>query len=345
MRAAAKLLGKAKRVLIVAGGGAQDASPEVTQLSRLLQAPVLAYRRGRGVLDGRNPFSVTLPLGHELWGEADAVLAVGTRLLNPMTPWGIDNKLQIVRVDADREEPARLHKPKVALIGDAAPILRHLIDELAKYNTQRAPRRDEMLERQAKLRQRLAQARAATRLPRRHPRRIAGGRHLCRRRDADRLCRPPGLPGLQAAHVSLARLSGQSRLGLCHRARRATCAARRAGALDQRRRRLPLHRQRTRHRHAPPHSAGGRRVRRRRLRQCAAHPGGAVRQPADRLRPRQPRFRQIRRKLRRRRPARAQPAGTGRRAAGRLCPARADADRGAGRADALALGIHPDAPR
>ena len=72
---------KAKRVLIVAGGGAQDASPEVTLLSSMLQAPVLGYRRGRGVLDGRDPFSVTLPLGRELWGEADAVLAVGTRLL------------------------------------------------------------------------------------------------------------------------------------------------------------------------------------------------------------------------------------------------------------------------
>jgi len=155
VKAAAKLLGKAKRVLIVAGGGAQDASPEVTQLSELLQAPVLAYRRGRGVLDGRSPFSVTLPLGRDLWGEADAVLAVGTRLLTPMNAWGMDSKLQIVRVDADRDEPARLRKPKVALIGDAAPILRRLIEALAKYNARRASRRDEMLERQAKLRERL----------------------------------------------------------------------------------------------------------------------------------------------------------------------------------------------
>jgi acetolactate synthase-1/2/3 large subunit len=122
----------------------------------LLQAPVLAYRRGRGVLDGRDPFSVTLPIGRDLWGEADAVLAVGTRLLNPVMQWGVDSKIQIVRVDASREEPARLHKQKVALIGDAAPILRHLIDELEKYNAPRAPRRDEMLERQAKLRQRFA---------------------------------------------------------------------------------------------------------------------------------------------------------------------------------------------
>ena len=152
--AAAKLLGKAKRVLIVAGGGAQDASPEVTQLSNLLQAPVLAYRRGRGVLDGRSPFSVTLPLGHELWCEADAVLAVGTKL-NPMTVWGLDQEISIVRIDSDPEEPARYRKPKVALIGDAAPILRHLIDALAKYNSRRTSRRDEMLQRQAKLRERL----------------------------------------------------------------------------------------------------------------------------------------------------------------------------------------------
>jgi acetolactate synthase-1/2/3 large subunit len=156
VRSAAKLLGKAKRVLIVAGGGAQDASLEVTLLSSMLQAPVLGYRRGRGVLDSRDPLSVTLPLGRELWGEADAVLAVGTRLLNPMNQWGVDKNLDIVRVDADPEQPARLRKPKVALIGDAAPILRRLIDELIKYNARRDSRYDEMQQRQARMRERLA---------------------------------------------------------------------------------------------------------------------------------------------------------------------------------------------
>ena len=92
-RDAAKRLAAAKRPLIVAGGGAQDASAEVTELSRLLQAPVLAYRRGRGVLDSRDPFSVTLPLGRELWGEADVVLGVGTRLFYGFTQWGIDDEL------------------------------------------------------------------------------------------------------------------------------------------------------------------------------------------------------------------------------------------------------------
>ena len=156
LRAAAKLLGNAKRVLIVVGGGALDASPEVTHLSAMLQAPVLAYRRGRGVLDSRDPLSVTLPLGHELWREADAVLGIGTRLLLPQREWGVDDKLQIVRIDANEDEPARFKKPKVALIGDAAPILRRLLDALPKHNLSRPSRKDEMRERQAKLRERLA---------------------------------------------------------------------------------------------------------------------------------------------------------------------------------------------
>ena len=154
VRAAARLLGKAENVLIIAGGGAQDASPEVTELSELLQAPVMSYRRGRGVLSDKSPFAVTLPLGRDLWGEADAVLAVGTKL-EPMRVWGMDNKLAVVRVDADAEETVRVRKPKVALVGDAAPILRALIAELPRANIARPSRREEMEQRQAKLRARL----------------------------------------------------------------------------------------------------------------------------------------------------------------------------------------------
>jgi len=156
IKKAARVLGKAKRVLISVGGGAQDASLEVGILSSMLQAPVMSYRRGRGVLDDRNPFSVNLPLGRELWGEADAVLGIGSHLLYTFKHWGIDRDLQVVRVDADPEEPARLHKPKAALIGDAAPILRRLIDALARTNMRRASRAEEMRERHARMKARLA---------------------------------------------------------------------------------------------------------------------------------------------------------------------------------------------
>ena len=119
IRKAAKLLGAARNPMIVCGGGAQGASEEVSALSAFLQAPVLGYRRGRGVLDSRDPLSVTLPLGRELWGEADVVLGIGSRMLIQFRQWGIDKNIKIVRVDADAEEPGRLHKPAVALIGDA----------------------------------------------------------------------------------------------------------------------------------------------------------------------------------------------------------------------------------
>jgi acetolactate synthase I/II/III large subunit len=149
--AAAKLLGAAKRPLIVCGGGAQDASAEVTALSALLQAPVLAYRRGRGVLDGRDPLSVTLPLGRELWGEADVVLAVGTRLYYPLQQWGVDDDLAVIRVTSDPEEPARVRRPAVALVGDAAPILRRLLDAVPTQNRKRPSRSADMRRRQAQL--------------------------------------------------------------------------------------------------------------------------------------------------------------------------------------------------
>jgi acetolactate synthase I/II/III large subunit len=155
IRRAARRLGAAERVLIVCGGGAQDAAAEVTALSDQLQAPVLGFRRGRGVLDSRDPLSVTLPLGRDLWGEADAVVAVGTRLLWPITHWGIDRDLAVIRIDADPREHRRLHKPAVALTGDAKPILQKLIAELPAHNRKRASRQAEMTERQAHWRKRM----------------------------------------------------------------------------------------------------------------------------------------------------------------------------------------------
>ncbi len=159
--AAAKRLGAARNPMIICGGGAQDAAREVTELSAMLQAPVLGYRRGRGVLDSRDPLSVTLPLAHELWARTDAVLAVGTRMFMQQNavfgvgPWGFDENLAVIHVDSDPEEPGRLNAPAVALVGDAAPILRRLIDGLPAHNMKRRARKAEMTRRQAAWRQRL----------------------------------------------------------------------------------------------------------------------------------------------------------------------------------------------
>jgi acetolactate synthase-1/2/3 large subunit len=155
LRDAARRLAAAKNPMIVVGGGAQDASPEVTTLAELLQAPVLCgFRRGQGVLDSRNPLAVTLPLGRELWAEADVVLAVGTRLFFQHTAWGVDDDLAIIAVNADSDEPGKHRKPTIALIGDAAPILRRLISILPAER--RKSRKAEMQERHARWAKRLA---------------------------------------------------------------------------------------------------------------------------------------------------------------------------------------------
>jgi acetolactate synthase-1/2/3 large subunit len=155
--AAAKRLGASARPLIVCGAGGQDASAEVTELSRLLQAPVMGYRRGRGVLDSRDPLSVTLPLAHQLWAETDVVLGIGTRLHIQQTQWGLDQDIAVIRIDADPEEPERYRRPAGALLGDAKPILRRLLEVLPAHNRSRPSRHDEMQERQAKLRARLTE--------------------------------------------------------------------------------------------------------------------------------------------------------------------------------------------
>src|SRR5262249_56145450 len=102
--------GGGRRRVMMCGGGGQGAAPEVTALAHMLQAPVLGYRRGRGVLDSRDPLSVTLPLGRDLWAEADVVLAVGTRLLIQHRQWGIAAEVAAHPVDSEPSDTARLHE-------------------------------------------------------------------------------------------------------------------------------------------------------------------------------------------------------------------------------------------
>jgi len=131
---AAELLGKAERPLIVVGGGALDAGPQVQAVAEALQAPVSSFRRGRGVIPTTHPLAVSFTEGHALWKDADAVLAIGTRLYWQQSVWGVDDKLPIVRLDIDPEEINRFRRPACALVGDAATVLPALLAELPAHN-------------------------------------------------------------------------------------------------------------------------------------------------------------------------------------------------------------------
>jgi acetolactate synthase-1/2/3 large subunit len=130
--AAADLLAKARRPLIVVGGGALGAGPEVQAIAELLHAPVSSFRRGRGVIPTSHPLAVSFTEGHALWKTADAVLAIGTRLYWQQSNWGVDDNLAVIRLDIDPDEIGRFRRPACGLLGDAAVTLRALIAELGK---------------------------------------------------------------------------------------------------------------------------------------------------------------------------------------------------------------------
>ncbi|MBS0524478.1 MAG: hypothetical protein JSS04_12695 [Proteobacteria bacterium] len=134
---AARLLGNAKRPMIAVGGGAQGAGEYVVQIAEMLDAPVMTGKMGQGVIDGRHRLSVTTPAGYRFWGEADVVLAVGTRLQAPLMAWGVDDDLEIIRVDIDGEEIDRQRKPEIGIIGDSTATLKVLVDRLAAHNIKR----------------------------------------------------------------------------------------------------------------------------------------------------------------------------------------------------------------
>lgn len=127
---AAALLVAAKRPVIVVGGGALDAGPEVQALAERLKAPVISFRRGRGVIPTTHPLAVSFTEGHGLWKTADLVLGIGTRLHWQQAVWGVDDGLKIIRLDADPEEVVRFRHPDCALVGDVAVTLRAMLPAL-----------------------------------------------------------------------------------------------------------------------------------------------------------------------------------------------------------------------
>ncbi len=134
---AADLIEKSERIMIVVGGGAKDASAEVRELAEMLEAPVICYRNGQGVLDGRHPLSQSGPFGHRLWPETDLVIGIGTRLSAQLQGWGMDDDLKIIRIDIDPEEVTRIAPADVAVIGDAAGETGNLVTALKARSVKR----------------------------------------------------------------------------------------------------------------------------------------------------------------------------------------------------------------
>jgi acetolactate synthase-1/2/3 large subunit len=143
--AAAKRLALARRAMIMTGGGAQHAAPEVLALAELLNAPVAAFRSGRGVVAEDHPLGVSAVAAHELWRDTDVIIGIGTRLELQYMRWAERNRLfsrpagpALIRIDIDPTEMERL-VPEIGIVGDARVATAALVSKLMSTGT--APQR------------------------------------------------------------------------------------------------------------------------------------------------------------------------------------------------------------
>ncbi|MEC7676773.1 MAG: thiamine pyrophosphate-dependent enzyme [Pseudomonadota bacterium] len=142
--AAAKMLGAAKAPMIFVGSGAYHAAAEVRALAEMLQAPVVAYQNGRGILDERHYLAQVHPAGNALWAECDVALSIGCRLQPERMYWGVDDDLKVIHVDIDPTELTRVMAPTIGIVGDSALVTAALVDAVPAHNPRRASREDEL---------------------------------------------------------------------------------------------------------------------------------------------------------------------------------------------------------
>ena len=145
IEAAAKLLAEAETPMIFVGSGAQGVSSEVKALAESLQAPVVAYRTGLGVLDSRHYLSLHQPNAKPYWSKADVVLAVGSSMRIPLQKWTKNHTPKLIRIDVDPLSHNKFLTPDVAVTAKAEDALPILLKALEPLNPERASREEELL--------------------------------------------------------------------------------------------------------------------------------------------------------------------------------------------------------
>jgi acetolactate synthase I/II/III large subunit len=155
---AAVALGTAEHPIIVAGGGVirSGGSEPLRLLAEVLQAPVVMSTNGRGALSDRHYLAHCMLGAQQLVPKSDAILAVGTRFLEPSrSTWGPRDDQSMIQIDIDPEEIGRNTKVGIGVVADARRALEELAGRVPRHNRKRASRRDESLAVQEAVRARL----------------------------------------------------------------------------------------------------------------------------------------------------------------------------------------------
>ena len=133
---ATDLLAQAECPIILAGGGVitSGASDELVQMSDLLMAPVATTFMGKGAFPENHPLSLGSigmhgnPAANKLMGEADVLLAVGTRFSDRATA-NLDSfapNAKKIHIDIDNAEINKNIEVDIPIVADAKASLKML---------------------------------------------------------------------------------------------------------------------------------------------------------------------------------------------------------------------------
>jgi acetolactate synthase-1/2/3 large subunit len=133
VKAAAALIAGSKTPMIFVGSGAIDAAEEILELAELIDAPVVAFRSGRGIVSNAHELGLTMAAAYRLWPRTDLMIGIGTRLELPtMSRWPFrPDGLKSIRIDIDASEMRRF-TPDTAVISDARAGTSELLSAVRK---------------------------------------------------------------------------------------------------------------------------------------------------------------------------------------------------------------------
>src|SRR6185503_860364 len=120
IKEAAALIAASKRPMIFVGSGAIHARDDILELAEMIDAPVVAFRSGRGIVSNAHELGLTMAAAYRLWPTTDLMIGIGTRLELPtMSRWPYrPDGLKSVRIDIDPVEMRR-YVPDTAVVADA----------------------------------------------------------------------------------------------------------------------------------------------------------------------------------------------------------------------------------
>ncbi|MDF0491855.1 thiamine pyrophosphate-dependent enzyme [Bradyrhizobium yuanmingense] len=127
IKQAAALIRTSKAPMIFVGSGAIEAGEEILELAEMIDAPVVAFRSGRGIVSNAHELGLTMAAAYRLWPNTDLMIGIGTRLELPtMSRWPYRPAgLKSIRIDIDPVEMRRFSSD-TAIVADAKTATRDL---------------------------------------------------------------------------------------------------------------------------------------------------------------------------------------------------------------------------